>query len=84
MPVMDGVETAKKIQKLINQKPLPDKINIVIVSAHIDNELKLTLQNIKCIKEFVMKPVKGEKIKSIIEKYYFTNQEGSEHENNVY
>lgn len=31
-----------------------------------------------------MKPVKGEKIKSIIEKYYFTNQEGSEHENNVY
>lgn len=79
MPVMDGVETAKKIQELINQKLLPDKINIVIVSAHIDNELKLTLQNIKYIKEFVMKPVKGEKIKSIIEKYYFTNQEGSEH-----
>lgn len=43
MPVMDGVETAKKIQELINQKLLRDKINIVIVSAHIDNELKLTL-----------------------------------------
>ena len=71
MPVMDGIETAKTIQEMIDNKKLSDKTKIIFISGNIDNsKLKNSLLEIKCVKECLQKPVKISKYEKILEKYY--------------
>lgn len=60
MPVMDGVESAKKILKAF-----PDA-NIIMVSAQ--NQQDLIVQAIKAgIKKYVLKPLQADSIKQILD-----------------
>ena len=70
MPVMDGIQVSKEVQNMISKKELNEDFQILIISAHIDSNLTKTLSGVKCIKEFVNKPVKSEKMKKLIQKYY--------------
>jgi CheY-like chemotaxis protein len=71
MPVMDGVETSKQIQSMMDSGEISKELQVIIISAHIDEELKERLKDTSCIKEYMVKPVKNDKIKQIIQKYCF-------------
>ena len=74
MPIMDGIETAKEIQKMIDKKILSDETKIIFISGNIDDSnLKNSLLEIKCVKECLQKPVKIAKYQKLIEKYYNNN-----------
>ena len=71
MPVMDGIKTAKQIQKMIDEKTLGEETKIVFISGNIDDiNLRNSLLEIKCVKECLKKPVQISKYQKIIEKYY--------------
>ena len=71
MPVMDGIETAKNIQEMIDKKVLNDDTKIIFISGNIDgSNLQKLLLEINCVKECLQKPVKISKYQKIIEKYY--------------
>ena len=68
---MDGVETSKQIQSMMDSGEISKELQVIIISAHIDDELKERLKDTSCIKEYMVKPVKNDKIKQIIQKYCF-------------
>ena len=70
MPVMNGLEAAKKIQKMIDDKEISE-LKIIIVSAHIEENLLKQLKNIKCIVEMIHKPLKKSKLGELLNIYYF-------------
>ena len=72
MPVMDGIETAKKIQKLIDEKKLYDTLKIIFISAHVNLDLTTILSGIKCAVDYYAKPISRDKYKSILDKYYYS------------
>ena len=72
MPVMDGIEAAKNIQKLINENKLYDSIKIIFISAHVNLDLTTILSGIKCAVDYYAKPIGGDKYKSILDKYYYS------------
>ena len=54
MPIMDGIEAAKNIQKMIDEHQLYDSIKIIFISAHlipdkVELKSKLTCADIKII-----------------------------------
>jgi CheY-like chemotaxis protein len=72
MPVLGGIDASKKIQEMVNNKMIKNDINIVFLSASVDQksiilELK---KNFPIIKEFLLKPVKFTKIEEIVKKFY--------------
>ena len=71
MPVMDGLEAAKKIQELINNKEINTNLKIIIISAHIEENLIKNLKDIKCIVEEIPKPLKKNKLEELLNIYYF-------------
>jgi len=71
MPVMNGLEAAKKIQKMIDDKEISE-LKIIIVSAHIEENLLKQLKNIKCIVEMIHKPLKKSKLGELLNIYYFS------------
>ena len=71
MPVMDGLEAAKKIQELINNKEINTNLKIIIISAHIEENLIKNLKDIKCIVEEIPKPLKNNKLEELLNIYYF-------------
>ena len=73
MPVMNGLEAAKKIQEMINKKEINDNLKIIIVSAHIEENLLKNLKEIKSIVEEIPKPLKKNKMEEILNHYYFNN-----------
>ena len=73
MPIMNGLETAKKIQRMIDDNEISNEIKIIIVSAHIEENLLKQLKNIKSIVEMVHKPLKKTKLNELLNKYYFAN-----------
>ena len=74
MPVLDGINTAKKIQEMIDKKEINENVKIVFISGNIDgNELKESLLKINCVKECLQKPVRIDKYQKILEKYYKDN-----------
>ena len=72
MPIMDGIEAAKNIQKLINENKLYDTIKIVFISAHVNLDLTTILSGIKCAVDYYAKPISRDKYKSILDKYYYS------------
>ena len=46
-------------------------MKIIIISAHIEENLINNLKNIKCIVEEVPKPLKKSKLEEILNTYYF-------------
>ena len=74
MPVMDGIQTAKKVQEMIENKEINDNTKIVFVSGNIDgSDLQESLLKIKCVKECLQKPVQIAKYQKMLEKYYKKN-----------
>ena len=71
MPVMDGIEAAKNIQKMIDEKKLYDTIKIIFISAHVNLDLSTLFSRIKCAIDYFAKPISGDKYKSLLDKYYF-------------
>ena len=71
MPIMNGLDTAKKIEKMIDDKEISE-LKIIIVSAHIEENLLKQLKNIKCIVEMIHKPLKKSKLEELLNTYYFT------------
>ena len=74
MPVMNGLEAAKKIQEMINNKEINTNLKIIIVSAHIEENLLKNLKEIKSIVEEIPKPLKKNKMEEILNHYYFNNK----------
>ena len=71
MPIMDGKETAKQIQKMIDNNTLCNKTKIIFISGNIaGSNIKNSLLEINCVKECLQKPVQIAKYQKIIEKYY--------------
>ena len=73
MPIMDGLETTKNIQDLINNKIINHDLKIIIVSAHIEDNLIKSLKEFKCVVEEVPKPLKKTKLEELLNNYYFKN-----------
>ena len=71
MPIMNGLDAAKKIEKMIDNKEISE-LKIIIVSAHIEENLLKQLKNIKCIVEMIHKPLKKSKLGELLNTYYFT------------
>ena len=72
MPIMDGIEAAKNIQKMIDEKKLYDSLKIIFISAHVNLDLSTILSGIKCAIDYYAKPISGVKYKSLLDKYYFS------------
>ena len=72
MPIMDGIEAAKNIQKLIDENKLYDTIKIIFISAHVNLDLSKILTGIKCAVDYYAKPISKDKYKSILDKYYYS------------
>ena len=72
MPVMDGIEAAKNIQKLIDENKLYDTLKILFISAHINLDLSTILSGIKCAGDYYAKPISIDKYKSLLDKYYYS------------
>ena len=71
MPVMDGIEAAKNIQKMIDNKEIYDSIKIVFVSAHTNLDLSSTISGIKCAVDYYSKPISADMYKNVLNKYYY-------------
>jgi CheY-like chemotaxis protein len=71
MPIMNGLEAAKKIQEMIDNNEINDDLKIIIVSAHIEENLLKELKHIKCICEEVNKPLKKCKLEELLNTFYF-------------
>lgn len=69
MPVMKGDEASKQIEKIYESHN--EKVSIVVVSAHENEEVATILSQIKCIKHFVPKPPNKRAIEEILQKYYY-------------
>ena len=72
MPIMNGFDASKKIQEMIDNNEI-NNLKIVIVSAHIEDNLINSLKQFKCIVEEVPKPLKKKKLQEILDNYYFKN-----------
>ena len=72
MPVMDGIEAAKNIQKMINEKKLYDTIKIIFISAHVNLDLSSIMSEIKCALDYYAKPINVAKYKALLDKYYYS------------
>jgi hypothetical protein len=55
MSIMNGLETDKRIQRMIAVVEISNNSKIIIVSAHIEENLLKELKNIKCIIENIQK-----------------------------
>jgi len=66
MPIMDGLEASSQIQDMVNEKTVSSKTNIVIISAHNEEEIIATIQKWPVIKEFVPKPAKRTKKEELL------------------
>ena len=73
MPIMDGIEAAKNIQKLIDENKLYDSIKIIFISAHVNLDLTTILSGIKCAVDYYAKPISRDKYKNLLDKYYYSN-----------
>ncbi len=71
MPVMDGIEAAKNIQKMIDENKLYDTVKIIFISAHVNLDLRTVLSGIKCAIDYYAKPISADRYKSILDKYYY-------------
>jgi CheY-like chemotaxis protein len=71
MPVMDGIEAAKNIQKMIDENKLYDTLKIIFISAHVNLDLRTVLSGIKCAKDYYAKPISADRYKSLLDKYYY-------------
>ena len=72
MPVMDGIEAAKNIQKMIDEHKLYDTVKIIFISAHVNLDLSNILSGIKCAIDYYAKPINADKYKSLLDKYYYS------------
>ena len=71
MPKINGIDTMKNIQKLVDDKKI-NNLNIIFISASVDKKIIFDLQkNFTVIKDFLSKPVKLSKIKDIVKRYYY-------------
>ena len=72
MPVLGGIDASKKIQEMVNNKIINSDVNIVFLSASVDQKLIILelKKNYPIIKEFLLKPVKFTKIEEIVKKFY--------------
>ena len=74
MPVMDGIEAAKNIQQMIDNKEINDNIKIVFISAHANLDLSATISGIKCAVDYYAKPISADKYKHLLDQYYYKKQ----------
>ena len=72
MPIMDGIEAAKNIQKMIDEHQLYDSIKIIFISAHVNLDLSSIMSGIKCAIDYYAKPISGVKYKALLDKYYYS------------
>ena len=71
MPVMDGIEAAKNIQKMIDNKEINDNIKIIFISAHANLDLSASVSGIKCAVDYYAKPISADKYKKLLDQYYY-------------
>ena len=72
MPVMDGIEAAKNIQKMIDENKLYNSIKVIFISAHANLDLSSIMRGIKCAIDYYAKPISGVKYRALLNKYYFS------------
>jgi len=72
MPIMDGIEAAKNIQKMIDENKLYNTIKVIFISAHVNLDLSSIMNGIKCAIDYYAKPISGVKYKALLDKYYYS------------
>ena len=63
MPVMDGIQAVKTIQEMIDTQKINQETNVVLLSAHIDDNLITTLANRNVLKSLLKNLSKRKKLK---------------------
>ena len=71
MPIMDGLQASREIEKLINEKKVNKNLIIVIISAHSQESIQDQMSNISIIKRFIQKPLTRKKLQSILSDFYY-------------
>ena len=71
MPIMDGIEVAKKIQKMIDNKEIYGNIKIIFISAHANLDLSATISEIKRAVDYYAEPISADKYKHLLDQYYY-------------
>jgi CheY-like chemotaxis protein len=71
MPVMDGIQACKAIEKKYQNGELNQKLAVVIVSAHSKETVMSQIDNLTVVKKFVQKPLAKKKLKEILQDYYY-------------
>jgi two-component SAPR family response regulator len=56
---------------MIDENEINNDIKIIIISAHIEENLLKELKKINCIIETIKKPLKKNKLNEILNNYYF-------------
>ena len=71
MPIMDGLQASREIEKLVNEKKVNKNLIIVIISAHSQESIQEQIKNISIIKRFIQKPLTRKKLQSILSDFYY-------------
>ena len=71
MPIMDGLQASREIEKLINEKKVNKNLIIVIISAHSQESIQDQMSNISIIKRFIQKPLTRKKLQSVLSDFYY-------------
>ena len=69
MPVMNGIDATKKINKLILNSSYQINCNLYIVSGNIEGQYIKSLDNISVFKERYGKPIDKRSIRAILDKF---------------
>jgi CheY-like chemotaxis protein len=71
MPEMDGIEASKKINEMVLKNEVNSNLNIFVISAHENDQIKYVLSKIPIVTQFIPKPVKKSKMEELFQNYYF-------------
>ena len=74
MPKMNGIETVKHIQNMVNENKINGEgLNVVFISANIDQKESLVdiQKKYPIVKGFLTKPVKITKIQDMLKRFYY-------------
>lgn len=69
MPILNGIEAAKEIEKLISNKKYIINCKIIFVSGNVDSQYYELINNIKICKGYYNKPIKKKDIMIILENF---------------
>ena len=71
MPIMDGLQASREIEKLVNENKVNKNLIIVIISAHSQESIQDQMKDITIIKRFIQKPLTRKKLQTVLSDFYY-------------